>query len=80
MAHISSNTRCAADVVEVEPLDVGVELEEEGERLADTSASAEDGDVGVACGGGGKLADRELAGCAAGEHGERRGGERRRRR
>lgn len=75
MAHIGGDTGCTADIVEVELLDVGVELEEEGERLADTSASAEDGDVGVACSGGGELADRrDLARCAAGEHGERRGG------
>ena len=34
VAHIGGDTGCAAEIIEVELLDMGVELEEEGERLA----------------------------------------------
>lgn len=41
-----SRTRATADVVEGELSDEGVELEEEGERLADAAGGTEDGDLG----------------------------------
>jgi hypothetical protein len=43
---VSLRTGSATDVVESELSDTGVELEEEGERLADTAGSTEDGDLG----------------------------------
>lgn len=43
---VSLRTRSATDVVESELSDTGVELEKEGERLADTAGSTEDGDLG----------------------------------
>lgn len=41
-----SRTRATADVVEGELSNEGVELEEEGERLADAAGGTEDGDLG----------------------------------
>ena len=74
MADVGSNTRGPTDVVEGKLGDMGVELEEEGKRLADTSAGAEDGDLGLAgCGGGeGAGVGGEGAGGGAGEHGDGR--------
>ena len=71
---ISSNTGSAADIVEVKGGDLGVELEEEGQGLADASAGAEDGDLVLAGGGRGELAGLggERACGGAGEHGWRR--------
>ena len=45
---ISSNTGSAADIVEGELCDERVELEEEGQGLANSSAGAENGDLGLA--------------------------------
>lgn len=50
MADIGSNTGCATDIVQTEAADVRVELKQKRQRLADTSTSAEDGDLGVTCG------------------------------
>ena len=61
MADVGGDAGRAADVVEAERGDVGVELEEEREGLADASSCAEDGDLGLACGGG-----REAAGLGEG--------------
>ena len=47
VADIGGDTRSATDIVKAQRSDEGVALEEEGERLSDTSASAEDGDLGV---------------------------------
>lgn len=76
MADIGSNTGSAANIVEAELGDVRVELEEKGQGLADSSASAKDGNLGLT---GSRR--RELAGdggdgtcsCAE-EHGGRRCG------
>jgi hypothetical protein len=43
---IGGNTRGQADIVEGELSDAGVQLEQQGEGLADTTGSAEDGDLG----------------------------------
>lgn len=46
MADISGNAGGTADVEEGELGDTRVELEEEGQRLADSAASTEDGNLG----------------------------------
>ena len=46
MANISGDTRATSDVIEGELGDARVELEEEGERLADTTAGTEDDNLG----------------------------------
>lgn len=51
---VSSNTGSATDIVEGEVSDAGVHLEEERERLADTTSSTENGDLGKVPGGGGE--------------------------
>ena len=69
MANISSNTRCATDIVEAQGSDELVLLEKEGEGLSDTSASTEDGDLGLASSRGGELAGvGERAGSRTREH------------
>lgn len=45
VANISGDTGAATDVVEGELADAGVELEEERQRLADTTAGTEDDDL-----------------------------------
>ena len=45
MANVGSDTGGTTDIVEAKLCDVGVELEEEGQGLADASASAENGDL-----------------------------------
>ena len=45
VANVGSDTRSTTNIVEGQVGDVGVKLEQEGERLADTSASTEDGDL-----------------------------------
>jgi len=47
VANIGGDTGCATDIVESELGNSGVKLEEEGERLADTTSSTEDSDTGV---------------------------------
>jgi hypothetical protein len=47
-------TGSATDIVESEVSDAGVHLEEERERLADTTSSTENGDLGKVPGGGGE--------------------------
>jgi len=47
VANIGGDTGCAPDIVESELGNSGVKLEEEGERLADTTSSTEDSDTGV---------------------------------
>jgi len=47
VADIGGDTGCATDIVESELSNSGVELEEEGERLTDTTSSTEDSDTGV---------------------------------
>jgi len=47
VADISGDTGCATDIVESELSNSGVELEEEGERLTNTTSSTEDSDTGV---------------------------------
>ena len=70
MGDIGSNTRGTTNIVEGKLGDVGVELEEEREGLADASSCAEDGDLGLACGGGREAAGLgEGAESCAGEHG-----------
>ena len=46
MTEVSSDTRSTADVVEGELGNTGVELQEEGEGLANATTSTEDGDLG----------------------------------
>jgi hypothetical protein len=46
VADISGDTRTASDVVKGELGDARVELEEEGERLTDTTAGTEDDNLG----------------------------------
>ena len=46
VADISGNAGGAANVEEGELSDTGVELEEEGQRLSDSTASTEDGNLG----------------------------------
>lgn len=46
MADISGNTWAALDVVKCKLSDSWVELEEEGQRLADTTTGTEDDDLG----------------------------------
>lgn len=46
MSNISGDTWAALDVVEGKLADAGVQLEEERQRLADTTAGTEDGDFG----------------------------------
>lgn len=47
VADIGGDTGCTTDIVESELGDSWVELEEEGERLTDTTSSTEDSDTGV---------------------------------
>ena len=61
MADIGSNTGGAADIVEAQRRDQRIALQEQGKRLANSSASTENGDLGLACGGG-----REAAGLGEG--------------
>ena len=46
MADISSNAGGATDIEEGELSDTGVELEEERQRLSDSTAGTEDGNLG----------------------------------
>lgn len=46
VTEVSSDTRGTADVVEGELGNTGVELQEEGEGLANATTSTEDGDLG----------------------------------
>lgn len=72
MAHISSNTRCAPDIVEAQGSNERVALEQEGEGLADTSSGTEDGNLGLAGSGRGEEAGRgggEGTDSCASEHG-----------
>lgn len=46
MADISGNAGGATDIEERELSDARVELEEEGQRLADSATGAEDGNLG----------------------------------
>lgn len=46
VTEVSSDTRGTADVVEGELGNTGVELQEEGEGLANSTTSTEDGDLG----------------------------------
>jgi hypothetical protein len=46
VANISGDTRATSDVIEGELGDARVELEEEGERLADTTAGTENDNLG----------------------------------
>ena len=47
MADISGDTRCAADIIQAQGRDQFVLLQEERQWLANTSASAEDGNLGL---------------------------------
>lgn len=49
MADISSNAGGATDIEEGELSDTGVELEEERQRLSDSTAGTEDGNLGELC-------------------------------
>jgi hypothetical protein len=51
VADISGDTRATSDVIEGELGDARVELEEEGERLADTTAGTENNNLGELDGG-----------------------------
>lgn len=61
MADIGGNTRRTTDIVEAQLRDKGVGLEQERERLADTSSGTENGNLGVPRGGRGELARLEGA-------------------
>lgn len=75
VADICGDTRSTADVVKAQRGDELVLLEEKGERLADSSACAEDCDLGLAGGGRGELAGLgENASGRASEHGGDGGG------
>jgi hypothetical protein len=54
MADISSNTRSTPDIVQAQPSDEGVGLEQKGQGLSDPTASAEDGDFALGTGRGGE--------------------------
>lgn len=62
---IGTDTGGATDVVEGQLSDAGVELEEEGEGLADTAGGTEDGDLGKVARRSGESASLDLGG---GEH------------
>lgn len=49
VADISSNAGGATDIEEGELSDTGVELEEERQRLSDSTAGTEDGNLGELC-------------------------------
>ena len=72
MANVGSDTGGTTDIVEAKLCDVGVELEEEGQGLADSSTGTEDGDLGLACSRGRELArlGKQRAGSAMSEHGD----------
>jgi hypothetical protein len=61
---VGGNTGSSADVVEGELSDAGVELEEEGEGLANATAGTEHGNLGKVARGGGEHATLD-----SGEHG-----------
>lgn len=46
MANVGGNTRATLDIVQSELRDTRVELQEEGEGLADTTSRAKDSDLG----------------------------------
>jgi hypothetical protein len=54
MADISSHTRSTPDIVQAQPSDEGVGLEQKGQGLSDPTASAEDGDFALGTGRGGE--------------------------
>lgn len=49
MADISGNAGGTTDIEEGELSDTGVELEEERQRLSDSTAGTEDGNLGELC-------------------------------
>lgn len=75
MANISSDTRSTTNIVEAQGGDVGVELEQKGQRLANSSASAEDGDLLLASSRGGEetAAAGEVAEGRTSQHNEQEG-------
>lgn len=56
-------TRGATDVVESELSDVGVELEEEGQGLANAAGGTEDGDLGELESASNQLSVSQAIGC-----------------
>ena len=72
MANISRNARRPTNIIQRETADVRVELQQQRQRLADSSTGAEDGDFGVTGGRGGERARgegrRDGAEGGAGEH------------
>lgn len=74
VANIGGNTRCTTDIVEAQSSDVLVELQEQRERLANSSSSAKNGDLVLTRSGRRELASLgEGASGRAGEHRGRRG-------
>lgn len=56
VADIGGDTRSTTDIIKAQRGDQRVSLEEKGERLSDTSTSAEDGDLGLTGSRGGECA------------------------
>lgn len=68
MADISSNTGGTPDIVQAQPSDEGVGLEQEGQGLSDPTASAEDGDFALGTGRGGEGSEGGGFEGGSGEH------------
>jgi hypothetical protein len=47
VANVSSDTGCQPNIIQRKVGDTGVELEQKGERLANSTGGAQDGDLGV---------------------------------
>lgn len=72
MADISSNTRSTPDIVQAQPGDQRVGLEQKGQGLSDPTASAEDGDFALGTGRGGEGSEGGGFEGGSGEHFGRR--------
>ena len=68
MADISSNTGGTPDIVQAQPSDEGVGLEQKGQGLSDPTASAEDGDFALGTGRGGEGSEGGGFEGGSGEH------------
>ena len=56
VADIGGNTRCTADIIQTERGDQRVAFQQQRQRLANSTSGTEDGNLGVACNGGGEEA------------------------
>jgi hypothetical protein len=66
---IGSNTRSTSNVVQAQGGDGRISLQEQRQRLSDTSSGTEDGDLALRSGGGGECSSGEgSCGGGSGEH------------